>query len=465
MLRDIRGLTLSTADAEALQDLERAIGELLRYSGNPIGAADAALARDPGFVMAHAFKAAVAVLSSEASLVGMLRDAVQAGEANASRATERERAHVAAARAWLEGDLERAVEGYGRIVLEWPRDVVALQAAHLGDFYLGQPHMLRDRVGAALHAWDDRVPGYPYVLGMHAFGLEETGEFARAEEAGRRAVELEPRDGWAAHAVMHVMEMQARLSDGPAWIDAASRGWDADNGFALHNFWHQALMRLDTGDTAAALALYDRKIRPGRSQVVLEMIDASALLWRLHLAGAPLGARAAELADDWKVRTGEAYYSFNDVHAAMAFVAAGRLEDAEEVVRSLEASAAGGGTNAAMARDVGLPIARALLAFGRGRFDACLDALLPARSVAIRFGGSNAQRDVLSLTLLEAALRGGRAGLARSIASERVRARPASPPAWMATARALEAQGDAAQAAQAREQATRLVARALARAA
>jgi tetratricopeptide (TPR) repeat protein len=465
MLRDIRGLAVSTSNADAVQDLDRAVGQLLRYSGNPIEAADAALARDPGFAMAHAFKAAVAVMTTEAPLLGMLREAVDAGEANGSRATERERAHLAAGRAWLEGDFARAVEGFGRIALEWPRDVLALQVAHIGDFLLGQPHTLRDRAGAALHAWDDRVPGYAYVLGMHAFGLEETGDYARAEEAGRRAVELDPRDGWAAHAVMHVMEMQARLSEGPAWIDAASRGWDADNAFALHNFWHQALMRLDAGDPAAAIALYDAKVRPGRSQVVLEMIDASALLWRLFLAGVPLGTRAAELSDDWKGRIGERYYAFNDVHAAMAFVAAGRLDDAEEAVRALEAAAAGGGTNAAVARDVGLPIARAILAFGRGRFDACLDALLPARSIAIRFGGSNAQRDVLSLTLLEAALRGGRAGVARSIASERVRARPASPPAWIATARALEAQGDAAQAAQAREQAARLVARALARAA
>jgi tetratricopeptide (TPR) repeat protein len=465
MLRDTRGLAVSTSDAEAVQHLDRATAELLRYSGNPIASADAALARDPGFPMAHAFKAAIAVLSTEAPLLGMLREAVEAGEASAGRGTERERAHLAAARAWLEGDFARAVEGYGRIALEWPRDVLALQAAHIGDFLLGQPHMMRDRTGAALHAWDDRVPGYAYLLGMHAFGLEETGDFARAEEAGRRAVELDPRDAWAAHAVMHVMEMQARLAEGTAWIEATRGGWDADNAFALHNFWHQALMRLDAGEHAAAIALYDAKVRPGRSQVVLEMIDASALLWRLFLGRAQLGSRAEELADDWKKRIGERYYAFNDAHAAMAFVAAGRLEDAEATVRDLEAEAGGAGTNAGMAREVGLPVARAILAFGRGKYEACLDALLPARSRAIRFGGSNAQRDVLSLTLLEAALRAGRGSIARAIASERVRARPASPPAWIATARALEAQGDALQAAQAREQAARLVARALARAA
>jgi hypothetical protein len=213
---------------------------------------------------------------------------------------------------------------------------------------------------------------------------------------------------------MHVLEMQARLAEGPAWIDETSRGWDRDNGLAYHNFWHQALMRLDAGDAAAALAVYDARIRPARSDVALELIDASALLWRLFLAGAPLGARAAELADDWRARIGEGYYAFVDVHAAMAFVAAGRLAEAERVLAALEVTARGEGTNARMVREVGLPVCAALVAFGQGRFDACLDALLPARAVAIRFGGSNAQRDVLSLTLLEAALRGGRAAVARS---------------------------------------------------
>ena len=53
-------------------------------------------------------------------------------------------------------------------------------------------------------AWHRDVPGYHYVLGMHAFGLEESGDYARAEEQGRAALELDRRDPWAVHAVAHV---------------------------------------------------------------------------------------------------------------------------------------------------------------------------------------------------------------------------------------------------------------------
>jgi hypothetical protein len=58
----------------------------------------------------------------------------------------------------------------------------------------------------------------PRVLGMHAFGLEETGDHAQAEAQGRHGVELEPRDRWAWHAVAHVPEMRHAPREGIAWL-------------------------------------------------------------------------------------------------------------------------------------------------------------------------------------------------------------------------------------------------------
>lgn len=456
MLRDIRGVEVATNDPGALAAYERAVDLMHAYEGDPLGVIDAALARDPSFVLGHCLKAALVIGATERRLEPLLREAVETGERYAPAAGARERAHLAAARAWLEGDADGAVDRYGRIAIEWPRDTLAIQTAHLGDFYLGQQAMLRDRLAQVLHAWDEGVPGYGWLLGMHAFGLEETGDYRRAEAAGRRAVELEARDAWASHAVAHVMEMEGRLDEGSAWLEATSRGWGADNTFAFHNHWHHALYRLDAGDVAGALALYDRRIRPRRSEAALELIDASALLWRLHLLSHDVGVRFAELAEDWRPHLEDRYYVFNDVHALMAFVGAGRADDAAALLAAVEARAAGGGTNGRMAREVGLPVCRALAAFGRGDYGGCVDTLLPVRPGAMRFGGSNAQRDVLSLTLLEAALRAGRLALARALASERTRLRPTNPAGWRATARVLDAEGEAARAAAARQQALRL---------
>ena len=74
-----------------------------------------------------------------------------------------------------------------------------------------------------------------------------------------------------------------------------------------------------------------------------------------------------------------------------------------------------------MTRDVGLPIVRAIRAFGAGRYGETVDLLMPVRYRAQIFGGSHAQRDIVHRTLIEAALRDGQHGLAQALANERVR--------------------------------------------
>jgi hypothetical protein len=188
--------------------------------------------------------------------------------------------------------------------------------------------MLRDRIARALPAWDRSVPGYHWILGMHAFGLEEMGDYACAEAAGRRGVELEPRDGWSQHAVAHVLEMQNRTADGIAWMTANPDAWAGDSFFKVHNWWHLALYHLDRGDIDAVLRLFDTEIYGARSGVVLDMIDASALLWRLHLRGVDVGSRWDAVADNWSPIATAGNYAFNDAHAMMAFIGAGRRDAA-----------------------------------------------------------------------------------------------------------------------------------------
>ncbi len=286
---------------------------------------------------------------------------------------------------------------------------------------------------------------------MHAFGLEETGDYARAEQTGRHALELNARDPWAVHAVAHVMEMQGRLAEGIAWLESRASDWSPDNGFAYHNWWHLALYYLDLGEHAKVLEVYDTRIRPGRSQVILEMIDATAMLWRLGLRGVDVGDRWSELADAWEPLAADAHYAFNDAHAMMAFVAGRRESAARTLLAALRARADhDAGTNTLMTREVGLPVCVALAAFGRGDWDVVIEMLRPVRLVAQRFGGSHAQRDILSLTLIEAALRGGEAKLARAFAAERTQVKPTSPFNWRLTARAQALLGDHAGATHAR---------------
>jgi hypothetical protein len=440
---DSRGLPTTTTSARALAHYETALDRAHSYFGDPFAALDLALAEDPAFPMAHALRAGLLAMSTEKAAAPALRAALAAAEPLVVRATDRERGHLAAAHAWADGDLDGAVRRWGAISVLYPRDTLALQLAHLGDFYLGQSTLLRDRVARVLPAWSDDVPGFGYVLGMHAFGLEETGDHARAVDTGRRALALNARDPWAVHAVAHVHEMRAQPREGARWLRERERDWAPDNAFAFHNYWHLCLFHLDLGETDEVLAPYDAHVRRA-SGVVLEMVDASALLWRLRLRGVDVGPRWRELGAAWAPTATDAFYAFNDAHALMAFLGAGREAEARALLAAVEQRASGTDTNSRLTREVGLPVCRALAAFEAGDYERTIELLTDVLPRAHRFGGSHAQRDVLSLTLLEAALRGGFGALARALAAERTALRPTSPAAWTLTERALRLGGAAA---------------------
>jgi hypothetical protein len=90
-------------------------------------------------------------------------------------------------------------------------------------------------------------------------------------------------------------------------------------------------------------------------------------------------------------------------------------------------AAADGGDNAYMTRTVGLPLAEAFAAFEAGRYAECVEKIAATRGIAQRFGGSHAQRDILTLTALHAAIRGGMAQAAEALAAERLAHKPHSP--------------------------------------
>ena len=292
-------------------------------------------------------------------------------------------------------------------------------------------------------SWHEGLPGYGYVLGFYSFGLEECGDFSRAEELGRRAVALNPRDGYAIHAVAHVMEMQGRQQGGINWMASRQDDW-ADGNFANHLWWHLSLFHLDLEQYDRVLDIYDNHLRSAdTSHEKYEELDASALLWRLKLLNVDVGNRWTALADKWELSAGETLYAFNDVHAMVTFVADGREAAAQTMLNANERySEHANDANVGMTREIGLPFCRAVQAFAKGDYGRTVDELLPVRYRTHRLGGSHAQRDIIAWTLLEAALRSGRYKLALALANERTALKPTSPINWKLTARALDGLGD-----------------------
>lgn len=423
--KDPLGLALSGADPISLPHYENALGQFQCYVGDPLASVDAALAASPDFVMAHLLKAYLHLLGTEPSGLAVAR-ACHASAA-ALPSNPHERGHLGAVGQLLEGHWQRAGQILEDLSIEQPLDALALQAGHLVDFYTGNSRMLRDRIARALPAWDDGMPAYHVLLGMHAFGLEETADYAQAEAAGRRAVELEPRDGWAQHAVAHVMEMQCRQREGIAWMRATPQAWAADSFFQVHNWWHLALYHLELDEIDEVLALFDGPINGGGSVLALDLVDAAALLWRLHLQGVDVGQRWQGVADRWEPLARAGNYAFNDVHAMLAFVGAGRPEAVRALLETQQQALRGSADNARFSAEVGQPVSQAIQAFGEGNYAKVLRLLRPVRNIAQRFGGSHAQRDLLDLTMIEAAFRAGQKALATALCNERLALRPQSP--------------------------------------
>jgi tetratricopeptide (TPR) repeat protein len=451
-LTDLRGLPVSAQNSWALELYELAARQTQGYFGNPLATLDEALAEEPDFAMAHALRADLAVMSSEQGALPLIQSSIDALARMGGRAHRREQAHVAAAAAWMEGRFERAAALYGAIVVDYPRDLLALQTAHVIDFFLGDSIMLRDRPAQVLPHWNPEVPGFGCLLGMYAFGLEETANYARAEDVGRRALDLNPHDPWGVHAVLHVFEMQGRVYDGMQWLQATSPNWK-DTAISYHLWWHLALLHLELDDITSALDVYDRLVHPRATEVALELVDASQLLSRISLRGGDVGDRWQSLAEGWAAHDEGGFYAFNDVHALIAYTAAGRDEHQRRMLAKLEKSADGVHTNAIITRELGLPLARAIVAMACGRHAEAVELLLPVRSRMNRIGGSHAQRDLVQLTCHEAALRCGNGRLARALASERTEQKPTSPFNWELMARALDVTGNAAAAKPVREHA------------
>ncbi|MEQ8653029.1 MAG: tetratricopeptide repeat protein [Kiloniellales bacterium] len=421
---DRQGLAMTGADATCAALYDRGTEGFLCYNGDPIGGIKQALEQRPDFVMGYLFIAMLNLTGMEPQ--SWRRAAKKLDQAEALEMNSRERQHLAAARAFGAGDFSGALAKLEALLLEWPRDILALQVGQILDFYCGDVRSMRDRVARRMHAWSRNDASYHGVLGLHAFGLEECGLYRHAEDEGQAAVGLNPENGWAVHAVAHVYEMESRPEAGLAWLRGTQEGWTRENFFQMHNWWHMALCHLERDEDAAALALYDGPIMAARNGVILEQADAASLLWRLRLRGTDVGARWQAVAEAWLPFVEEDIHAFNTAHGVMAFLADERPKDLQALLGKMEAAAAGESDNGRMERLVGLPLAKGLIAFEQGRYEESIEHLAGLRSTAQLFGGSHAQRDIIDLTLLEASKRAGQQSLLKALVSERAALRPDS---------------------------------------
>jgi tetratricopeptide (TPR) repeat protein len=427
MNQDAQGHSLSGTTPEAVAAYDEAVRAFTIVYGDAIGSFDAAREAAPDFAMAHLGKAWLLIMANDPAL--LVQAAALVETARQLTLNEREQAHLMAVSCAIDGDRAGAVAILDRHLMRYPHDLLAHQAAALTDGFIGRFHWVRGRSARALPHWSKDQPGYGTMLAFHAFGCEEAGDYARAEDESREAAELEPHSFWPHHTVSHVMEMTGRPQDGLAWMAEREALWSGPGHTnQVHVWWHRALFHLELGQYDAALALYDGPIRDTQRPLGVSLTNASALLWRLDLLGCDTGDRWHDLAALWDGHADGKCLVFTDIHAAMAELRSGQEARVEERLATMRATAESQAASAALYRTVGIPVVEALSAFHCGAYEKAVDLLLRTRFDLWQIGGSHAQRDVIDWTLTVAALRAGQKDVALALAHERLGHRPASVP-------------------------------------
>jgi hypothetical protein len=93
-----------------------------------------------------------------------------------------------------------------------------------------------------------------------------------------------------------------------------------------HDAWHLALLHLEQLDVAAAMRVFRTHIWGITPDFVVEQFDAIALLWRIEMAGSPMDAQWASIAEHVAARAGETFMPFMNAHYVYALVRAGHSD-------------------------------------------------------------------------------------------------------------------------------------------
>ena len=355
---------------------------------------------NPDSLAAWLLKIAKHVAAKDASAMPALAAALAAAKPLEEAATNEQRAHLAAARAWLAREPLRAAHIYTQLAEDAPHDLLAVRLAQSCWYFLGHRARVRRVAERALCHWSPAAPGYDVMLAMTAFGRAETGDGRGAAALAQRALALEPRSPFARHALAHGLATQGRFVTAHRMLADSAPLWRVGGRMDAHNAWHQALYALEIGRRSSALATFDRELATASDASTCA--DASDLLWRLELAGVDIGSRWQPLAAAWRRYLTPGFWGFLDVLAGLAFHRAGWSNEAHALRRAIVESHPPEGTAAtAAATHVALA---AIEAFTHGDYayaSAQLHEALPL------LGGSLPQRELLESTLLAAEQRTG----------------------------------------------------------
>lgn len=404
---DSYGLFITTDSHEAQCAFESAVFGLAAHRPNTAPALQATLDADPDHVPAHTLKGFASLLLARSELLSAVRNALEDARGALARkngGTADERILVDALSAASEGSFSQAANMLETGFAARSATFLPFKLSHALRFMAGDhAGMLAGSTRAVSHL-DPMMPAAGFILGCHAFSLEEHGRYEEALNFGQRAVAMQPADAWGLHAVSHVFEMRGDTKPGIDWLEHSRGAWSRCNNFSFHMAWHLGLLHLERGDHDRVLQIYDDEVRPQQTDDFRDMANAVSLLWRLEQSGVHVANRWANLAQMAHRRRADTTLVFAALHNIAAMVAVGDHEGVRELVSEIDIKALGKDEQARVAAKIGVPMARILAGLDAPADRQVIDRMI---SNLPKIGGSNAQRDFFVLALAKAVGEGG----------------------------------------------------------
>ena len=393
ILQDELGILYTASDQQSLVEFNDCLDAYLSSNSTTMGRVNLLAEQDPGMPMALCFKAYLLKLAADPRMSGLLNAVIE--QLQEQELNQREKLHLSAVRAWQNNLTNEALKYLSELLIDFPKDMLALRIAHYLYFYAGDAKGLRDSLAHSLRLWGHEERFFGYLLGMYSFGLEEAGDYELSESHGRSAIEINSNDIWAAHSVAHVMQMNGRFQEGIHWIDSQLPNWQNVNNFIYHLHWHQALFHLGQKDQSSALQIYDNILKaPLEDDFYLDICNATSLLWRLEMDGLDVGQRWHELANYSKERICDDELVFSTLHYLLA---PARLQDSESTTSSLDHFANWGSKQTDQGKvchEVGSRLASAIVHLGEKKFALAAEEIESIEDKIVLIGGSHAQRQL-----------------------------------------------------------------------
>ena len=375
-----------------MQATSLALDHLLCAVGDPVADMEEIGPDHPEFDRAQTIRAAAGVLAKSPDALSALAEVLKAGVRPS--ASPRARAHLAAARAWLDGDPVLAAERYAAILSSWPHDLLALRLAQSCNFFIGRHDRSCAILRSVMPAWTSDRPGYNALLAMASFAHAENGDAASAEALGRRALADDPSCPMGVHSVAHALAGSGRPGSGARWMREQREQWYTDSRMCTHNAWHLAMFDAEEGRVEPALRILDQWLLPAGDGSPVDACDAAGLAWKLRSIGVSLGGRWKRISDAFARALTPGFWPFVDLHAGLAHFAAGEGARAQSLIEEIERRASGKDFAALRARALTLPALRALRAWFGGRRAEGAKLLADLRPLLTAAGGSRVQLEL-----------------------------------------------------------------------